>query len=307
LALGLCAALGVCSAAAQTVYIRNAAPGAPLELALNANRVATATADAQGAGSLAVPPSGDPKDPEVDRHVYVDVCGNMRRVMLVDVGLQPPSSDSLCQRTEVPDLFAMHANSSLVIDASAARPTILIRQGPPPDSWLHPRVEGTRTERRRLPAGLIVSGGVTGVRFGNVESVACGTADTCSGNDTRGALTGSASFWLTQFLAVEASYLRPQEVTTSGSGTNYTFNSIFQSQVLTLSGKIGVRAGPVRFYGLAGADHTWSTASTTQTVTPASTGGRETFALDAAELKRGSTSGSACTPKVDGRSSKATA
>jgi hypothetical protein len=290
LGVGLSMVAGTGVAGAQTVIVRNVAPGAPLELVLNAARVASAAADAQGTGTLVVPPTDASKDATTERRVFVDECGNMRRVLLVDAGLPAPAADSLCARTAVPDLFEMRAITSLVVDGSTGRHTILIRQGPAPDEWLHPVVDeggGSHIESHRdpLPSGVILSGGLAGGRFGNVVSNACGTQTTsCSGGRTKGAVSAGAALWLTHFLGVEATYLKSQDVKTSGSGTNYTFDTVFQPKILILDGKLGVQAGPVRFYGFAGADRTWATFSTTQTVTGSVgvQGGTETLALKTA-------------------------
>jgi hypothetical protein len=284
LSVGLCLAVGLRAASAQTVWVRNAAPGSTAELMLNTDKVATGVADASGLVQLTIPPSfAKDKDAAADRHVYVEECGNLRRVLLVDVGLQPPPTDGLCQRTAIPALFETRSITTFVVDATGSH-TVLIRQGPAFDAWLHPVLDesgNVKTVREPLPRGLMISGAATGAKFSDVVSVACGDASPCSGTQVKIAPTAAVTYWVTRFLAAEGTFMKPLDVHTSGSGTNYTFDSVFRSRIATVAGKLGIHAGPTRIYATVGADYADTTASTTQTVTPSPSkqGGTETFAL----------------------------
>src|SRR5262245_41230268 len=85
LSLVLAATAGVCTASAQTVIVRSANPGAPIELTMNGGAVVSATADSNGDATLAVPA----RTAEDDVQMHVDVCGNLVRVLVVSRGVQP--------------------------------------------------------------------------------------------------------------------------------------------------------------------------------------------------------------------------
>jgi hypothetical protein len=286
LGIGLCVFAGAQTARAQTVWVRHATPGAPAELMLNANKVASGTADATGNVSLTVTPA-PPKDKETDAHLYLESCGNLRRVLIVDVGATVPAPDSACRRTAVPDLFRTYAITTFVVDAAPDNQSVLITQGPAFDEWLHPVVDeqgNLKSIKNALPRGLMVTAGATGLKYGNVFAVACGTAPTCSDQQMRLAPTVGATYWIFQFLAVEGTFTKPTDVQTTGSGTNYNFTSVFRARMVTVDGKIGYGFGPIRLYGIVGETHTNATASTTQITVASATGqgGTETFELKTA-------------------------
>jgi hypothetical protein len=282
-AVAFIASVGASSAAAQTVVVRSAAPQSAAELVINADRVATATVGPNGIATLSVDASGQRKMENSDVHVFVDVCGSLHRVLLVETGHDPAPLGASCQRRSVPDLFGVGSRTSLVVDVSSDTPSVLIRQGPPPREWIY-GVEAGRTGV--VPGGIIVFGGVSGARFGNIIADACGDAASCSGGRSKGALTGGATLWITRWLGAEAAFMQAGELTASGDGTlasggTYNFKSIFQSRMLTVTGKVGAPLGRFRLYGKAGVDRTWATLSTTQTTTatPESAAATETFAL----------------------------
>ena len=53
---------------------------------------------------------------------------------------------------------------------------------------------------------------------------------------------------------------------TSGVGTNDSFHSTLETQLLTVAGKVGAPIGPVRIYGQAGMVYRWATSTTTETI-----------------------------------------
>jgi hypothetical protein len=86
-ALNLIVAGGV--ATAQTVVVTNAPPGSTIELALNAETIGSAKADPGGQARLSVNLVDHGGKTETDVRVYVDICASLRRVVLVERGLQP--------------------------------------------------------------------------------------------------------------------------------------------------------------------------------------------------------------------------
>jgi hypothetical protein len=111
---------------------------------------------------------------------------------------------------------------------------------------------------------LFGGGGFAGL--GKPVQVACGTADACSGGGTEIAAHGGATFWLTRFLAAEASYLGVRDITLDGSGQGYRFDSTYEMRLMNLLGKIGGPVGPMRLYGQFGATHNRVTLTTVQTM-----------------------------------------
>src|SRR5512146_1203248 len=75
-------------AAAQTVLAKGALPGSTVELVQKDVKTATATAGPDGVAKL----QGDltAKSADVDARIYVDVCGELRRVVFVERNQEPP-------------------------------------------------------------------------------------------------------------------------------------------------------------------------------------------------------------------------
>jgi hypothetical protein len=67
------------------------------------------------------------------------------------------------------------------------------------------------------------------------------------------AYTGGADIWITRFLAAEIAYMKPSSVTADGSEDNLQFDSEMDLRLVTVTGKVGVQAGPTRLYGKIGA------------------------------------------------------
>jgi hypothetical protein len=266
-ALNVTVAVGV--ATAQTVVVTNAPPGSKIELVLNAATIGSATPDASGIATLSVGLSAHGGKTETDAHIFVDVCKELRRVLLVERGQQPPAPGEGCARKEIAGLFLVRRVTTLVVDVGAAAPAVWLRQGPAPERWLKPEPEaqeGAARTWRPLPTGLVLfgSGGLNS--FGDAVSLACGNVTPCSGKDRRAAYTFGGDYWVTRFLAAEGSYLKPAQVTTSGSGDIYRFNSSLDTRIITVAGKVGVPIGPVRAYGKVGATYQRSTSTTTETI-----------------------------------------
>lgn len=275
-------------AMAQTVIVRKAPPGSTIELVLNTATVASAPADQAGDATLDVDLSKNISKTETDAYMYVDVCDRLRRVVIVERGVTPPPSGA-CERKAIAGLFWLRGVTTMVVDVSAAAPTMHLRQGRVPAEWLRDVDPSAPRERRLAPKGLVLSGGVGPASVSGAVATSCGSADQCTGDDSGFAYAASAAFWVTRFLAAEVSYVKPADVTASGSGSTYRFDSRLDADVLSIVGKAGAPIGPVRVYGQLGPAYHRATLSTTQTiddvtvtsgdVTTTIKGGTQTFEL----------------------------
>jgi hypothetical protein len=253
-------------ASAQTVYVRNAPPGATIELVVNSTNLPAATADANGDATVPVRLPGSAI--ETDVHVYAEACGNVRRILLVERGLQPPTSAQPCDRRDVFGFFVLRFGTSLVVDLEHPDPAVLIRQGPPPASWFArgEAAEPSHWTGAPPPKGLVLSAGLGFAASGGAQDIVCGAVAECVSNDFNPALSLGATFWIKKAFGVEIGVLRPNDVTGSGNGDHFRFNTTRQARLLTLGGNIGVSSGPARIYGRGGADYHGATLSTNETI-----------------------------------------
>jgi hypothetical protein len=256
------------AAAAQTVVVTRAPPGAPVELAVNSAIVATATADSAGHATIPIPPDARGGKTESDAYVFVEYCGNLRRVILIEPGMQGlPGGE--CLRKEAPGVYIIRPVTTLVVDVSETAPSVLLRQGPAPASWLTDQVDRPRTGKRAAAPGrgLYLFGGGGVGSFANAVAFACGSNSTCTGGTKPATFSVGATFWLTPFLAAEGSYLKPGEVRlTGGLDTLYNYASTLQTDVLTMVGKVGLPTSYVRIYGFGGATFSRANWNTLQTI-----------------------------------------
>ena len=259
--------LGVGAAAAQNVVVTNAPPKAPVELVLNLAPIASGTTDAAGDATLAINLSATLKKQAADLGVFVDSCGNLRRILLAERGVQPPAAATDCTRQEVPGMFVVQAVTSLLIDLAGDRPAVWLKQGPVPKEWL---LKGAQSEEeaarvwRPLPVGVVLFGGGGLATFGDTATLSCGNVEGCESDDTRLTFAAGGDWWINRFLAAEVSYIRPGAVTASGSGATYRFDSSLETELFTIAGKLGIPAGPVRIYGKGGLVYHRATSTTRQ-------------------------------------------
>lgn len=255
-------------ATAQTVIATKAPPGSTVELALNAAIIGSVTADARGVATLPVDLAAHGSKSESQAYVFVEVCDKIRRVLLVEPGMQAPAAGE-CTRKEVPGVYVVRKVTTLVVDVSESGPSVLLRQGSAPVEWLSAGEADSR--KANAPAyrpgkGLEVFGGGGMARFSNVKTVECGDAPTCNVGLYRSAYSAGATYWLTSFLAAEGSYLKPNDVTVTGGGTGYRFNNTRQTSIVTMVGKLGLPAARVRVYAMGGATYHRATSTTSETI-----------------------------------------
>jgi len=274
LAAAIDVTVGAGVGAAQTVLVRNAPTGSSLELVLNAETIGSVKADAKGEGTLLVDLPAHGGRAEADVNIAIDVCEGVRRLLLVERGLQPPAPQGqACTRHQVPELFALRAATTLVVDMAPSTPTVWLRQGKPPAAWLRDQTEEERAatkQRRPSPTGFVLFGGAGMVKISNVVAAACGTVSECSGDDFVFGFTGGMALWVTRWLAFEGTYTRPMNVTASASpqGDTFRFESTFDTHIVNLGAKAGIPIGPIRIYGQGGATYHQATFFTEQTNVP---------------------------------------
>lgn len=267
------------AAHAQTVLVRNAPPDSNVEVVLNSSPVGTGKVGAAGIALIDVNLQKHVNKTETDAQIFVDVCENVRRVVVVERGFSVPSPEVGCNRRDMGGWFLVKQISTLAIDFGGPSVTLLLRQGrvslAPPRTW-----DGGRT-------GLMLFAGGALTNISNFPGIACGTATECS-NESRGfGYTAGADFWVSPNIAATASYTRPFKATTSGSGTRYDFDSTLTLETVNVGGKIGFPAGRTRIYGQVGAVWTRSLFETSETIDPLTTevdgvsttipGGRQTY------------------------------
>jgi hypothetical protein len=250
--------VGIGVSAAQTVIVKNAPPGSTVELVLNAAPVGSTAASSSGYTTLAVGQSANSK-PEIDALVFVDLCDNRRRVLIVERGLQAAPLEPECVRREITGLFVVRPISTLVVDVGGPIPTLLLRQGrfdpaSGPRSW------------RPAPTGLVVFGGGSYTAFKDARAAVCGNVDNCSGADSGVGYTFGIAYWLLPFIAAEATYLKPANATAIGTGANYDFSNVVDADVLIVAGVAGLPVGPLRVYGKGGMTYHRALFATTETI-----------------------------------------
>ncbi len=244
-------------ASAQTVLVRNAPPDSTIDVALNTDPAGSGKADARGIATIAINMSKALNKTETDAQIFVDVCSDMRRVIIAERAVILPSPESGCARRDMGGVFLVRNLSTLVVDFAGPTPTLLLRQG-----YVSP-------EPKRIygpPSRLILFGGGGLTMLANETSYACGsTTPECERDDMGIGFTGGASFWFGQYIGAEGSYVRPAKGTATGSGSTYTFDSTFDPEMLTVAGMVGAPVRTVRIYGKVGANYHQATFRTNQT------------------------------------------
>ena len=263
---GLCAlaalllvTAGAAPTSAQTVVVRSAAPGAKVSVTLHGATM-NATADSFGDATLAA--SGGPAESAVQ--IHVDTCGNEVHVLLLGPG--PTSgADPGCTRKELWGVYIARPITTFVVEMNGTDASVFVSQGPPPPSWIS-RGDNARTSGLvwGKPAnGLALTAGTGFTWFGNAAEGACGNVGACDSRNFGVGFTLGAEVWLKNF-APFFSYARPADVTVSGSGDQFRFESRLTTRIVMVGAKVGAAKGPARIYGLFGLDHHQATSTTTQ-------------------------------------------
>ena len=245
-------------AAAQTLIARRAPIGSTIELVVNSTKAGSAQADAGGDAKIPFTlPAGKT---EIDARVYVDTCGETRRVIIADRDAAPLPPETDCTRQEVTGIFLVRQVSSLVVNVGDPVATLLLVQG---SYSLRPR-----GPRRQAPRGFVVFGGGAAGRLRRCAGVRLHRRADLFGRRTGIGYTVGADYWVTRYLAIEGSYFRPPHLTIAGSGNSFHFDSFLEPHLFTVAGKVGVPLGPIRLYGRAGFNYHRAESGTTQVIDP---------------------------------------
>jgi hypothetical protein len=263
LAAALCVSMDVGVATAQTVIVRNAPPGSPVELVLNKATIASTSADLDGDATLPMNLPSGPGRNEIDASVYVDTCGALHRVLVVERDSAPPPEGPGCTRNAIGGVYLVRRITNLVVSLREPNPTVLLIQG---SYSLRPAGPGKLWSRP--PTGLVIFGGAGLAKSRDTVIVACGSVTPCSDNGWGGAYGVGAAYWILPFLAAEGAYLKPAQLKVNGSGENYRFSSFLDAELVTVAAKAGVPVRAARLYGQIGAGYHRATFGTTQTIDP---------------------------------------
>lgn len=259
--LALAAVLNIAAAgaaAAQTVILKGAKPGETVEVIVNDSPANAGTVAADGSvtvmGNI---PLNAAKRPEMDARVYLDACENVRRILIIDRTQLPAAAQAGCARTEISGVYWVRQRSTIVIDVSNPIPDVLLRQG---------EYNPNAPVRRLAPKGLVAFGGGGLAKFSNFTAIACGDLGECGDDGYLGAYNLGGTFWITRWLGVEGSYLRPSRLTVEGSGGGFTFTNTLNANMVNFVGKLGIPIGPVRIYGQGGTTFHEATDTLVQTI-----------------------------------------
>ena len=262
LAAALVFTAGLGHAAAQTVVVRSAPAASTIELTMNGGAPVTATADADGDATLAVPPRPDP----TDVLMRVDTCGNRVKVLIADNGRQFPDAEPGCNRTELWGVYVMRPITTFVIDVDSPTTTVHMRQGPAPPEWIRRGPPEMYAYPWGTPStGFALSAGVGLSTFSRATETACGDV-VCNSDTTGGAVTVSAEYWFKPWIAAQVGYARPGDTTATYTSGTYNFNTRTQARLFLIGAKAGFVKGPARMYGLGGLNRHEATTRTSQTI-----------------------------------------
>ena len=259
LALGAVLSVSLAAtASAQTVITRNVPAGDAIEVFVNSTKAGAGVADAKGESRVAIDLRGAGVVGDMDSRVYVDVCNRLRRIHIVNRNLQPAPKEENCDRREITGIFLVRPRSTLVVDAGALIPTLLLRQG---------RYDPTAGKVRVLaPKGLIAFGGGGISQFDNPVRFSCGTVTDCDGDGAVLAVSAGADFWVTKWLAIEGAYMKPRKITTQGAGGFFKFTDTYDAHLVSVSGKVGVPVGRARVFGKGGGLFHSATSTSVMTI-----------------------------------------
>ena len=247
------------AAAAQTVIVTKAPSGSTVELVMNSTLAGSAAANPAGQATFTLTPDVRGGKKESDAYVFVEYCENVRRVILIEPGMEGFPGGQ-CPRREVPGAYVLREITTLVVSVAETAPSVLVRQGRVPPTWLTDEVDQPPAQKPANAPGRGLYGFAGGglASFGNAALFACGSTD-CTGSTKPLTFSAGLTFWLNPYIGFEAAYLKPGEVRLDGGlQTLFNYTSGLDTNVLTMVGKGGLPLSYVRVYGFGGA--TWSRA-----------------------------------------------
>ncbi len=251
--------IGAGVAAAQTVVVRQAPAGETIELFLNTTKVATATVGATGDATLPLNlRENNAGKTEIDANIFIDACDKLRRIVVVERGQPAAAQQPGCDRRDIPGLYWVRRVNTLVVDVGGVNPTMMLIKG---EKGLEPDKLWTAS-----PKGLVLFGAAGLSDFRDAVAISCGDTAPCDGKNAGFTYVAGATWWITRFLAAEGSYIKPPKATANGSGTNFSFDSTLEAQVVTVAGRLGVPIGPVRLSGQVGTNYHQATLKTRETI-----------------------------------------
>jgi hypothetical protein len=247
---------GAAVASAQTVIVRQGPPESTVEVFLNSSQVGAGKVAANG--DVVVPMKGPAARPDMDANVFVDVCEQRYRVQVVERSAPVPPVETGCERKDIPGVFLVRRNTSLVINVGGVAPTMLLIQGryslDPKKVW------------SPWPTGLVLSGAGAYTFLSNAQTRACGDVSGCDSSGSGFGYSGTATFWFTKMFAAEAVYIKPAKGTGSANVTDFSFDSALDADVFTFTGQVAAPVEKVRIYGHGGVNYTDALFETHETL-----------------------------------------
>ncbi|MGH9313941.1 MAG: hypothetical protein ACRD1S_12185 [Vicinamibacterales bacterium] len=266
LALAAAVNLSVCvgGAAAQTVFVRNAASGHAVEVVINDARAATGTVDAAGEARLPVDLQATVGKPEMDANLYADSCAKAIRIFIVGAGRQPAPPEAGCARSLIPGLYWVRTENTLVVNMAGQPPNLMLIVGKytPPS----PGTEDVPRSWPPAPTGIVAFGGGLFGQYRDYSTIQCGDVANCEADDGGMGYQAGGAFWIKRFVGGEATYVKLPSATANGGGTGFRFASSIDASLVTVAGLVGVQGGPMRFYGKIGSAFHRATSTTIQTI-----------------------------------------
>lgn len=247
---------GTATATAQTLYVRKAPPGSTVNLVVNSTKAGSAQTDANGDVRIPIDLPTHLKKQDIDARVFVDTCDAARTVTITERDAAPLPPGDGCTRQEITGVFMVRRVTSIVVNVGSPVATLLLRQGS-----YSLRARGPR---RSAPTGLVAFAGATMVNYADALDFGCTGVPTCSGDDSGFSYTAGAEYWFSKYISAEGGYFKPPDLTIEGSGEGFRFNSFLEPHLFYGAGKIGVPAGPIRFYFKAGFNYHRAESGTTQ-------------------------------------------
>ena len=231
---------GACRGADRTVI--NAPPNSAIDVVLNATPVASGAADAAGAATLKTKMQEAIGKAEIDANVFVDYCGERRRVLIVEVGAPSAPVDAGCDRRQISGLYWVRPVNTVVVNLAGLAPTLLLIKGS--YDIPAPNVDGTTRPRNPTPIRGPShrrdwsSSAARGCRKSAMHlPTACGNVSPCSGDDSGFGTPAGAAYWITRFLGRRGDVCQTEEHDSEG-GDIFRFNSTLDPDVWTLAGVV---------------------------------------------------------------------